>query len=258
VRARARAALVRPARGPRNTYRFSFQDLVLLRAAQALAMARVPAARVRGALRALARRLPTGRELSAVRILADGRRVVVRVAGRLWQPESGQMLLDLHVGELASRAAPVARRHARVLRASERPQSADAWFAVALELEPVDPSEAIEAYRRALALDPAHADTHVNLGRLLQEGGRAVEAARHYREAVSLSPGDVTAVYNLGTAFEALGRVPDAISAYRRALVLDQRLPEAHYNLSRLYEKTGQSQAALRHLRAYRNLVSQR
>jgi tetratricopeptide (TPR) repeat protein len=256
VRARARDGFLRPARGPGNSYRFSFQDLVLLRAAMALTRARVPAGRIRRALRALARSLPTGRQLSGVRILADGCRVVVREDGRLWQPESGQLLLDLNVGQLAARAAPIARRHVRAVRTTEEALSAQDWFGLALELEAVDPAEAQDAYRRALALDPTHADTHVNLGRLLQERGLAAEAAQHYRQALRLAPQHATAAYNLGTALEDLGNAMDAITAYRRALALDDCLPDAHYNLSGLYEKTGQPQAALRHLRAYRGLVT--
>jgi hypothetical protein len=41
------AGFVSPARGPRREYRFSFQDLVVLRAAQALTAASIPPARIR-------------------------------------------------------------------------------------------------------------------------------------------------------------------------------------------------------------------
>ena len=41
VRSQARGYLV-PDRGPRNAYRFSFQDLVLLRTAKTLGDARIP------------------------------------------------------------------------------------------------------------------------------------------------------------------------------------------------------------------------
>ncbi len=231
---------------------------MLLRAAEALARARVPPARIRRALRALACRLPAGRALSGLRIVADGRGVAVQEAGRRWQPESGQLLLDLHVGHLAGRAAPLARRHARAAQAAAEALDAGEWFCLALELEAVDPAEAARAYRRALALAPGHADARVNLGRLLQEGGRAAEAAAHYREALRRAPGHATAAFNLGTALEELGQSADAIAAYRRALAQDDRLADAHHNLSRLLEQAGERQAALRHLLAYRRLVTRR
>jgi len=45
------AGFVSPSRGPRREYRFSFQDLVVLRAAQALVQAKVPTSRILRALR---------------------------------------------------------------------------------------------------------------------------------------------------------------------------------------------------------------
>ena len=48
IRTLIEAGFVSPARGPRNAWRFSFQDLIVLRTAQALAAAKVP----RGASRA--------------------------------------------------------------------------------------------------------------------------------------------------------------------------------------------------------------
>jgi hypothetical protein len=48
IRALIEAGFVSPARGPRRSWRFSFQDLIVLRTAQALAAARVPAKRIRG------------------------------------------------------------------------------------------------------------------------------------------------------------------------------------------------------------------
>ena len=255
VRSYARGGFLKPARGPRNTYRFSFQDLVLLRAAKALRDGRVDPRRIRRALRRLAQALPAGRALSEMRILADGKRVVVRDNGFIWQPESGQLLFDLHVGQLAQRAAPIARRHARTARAQDPELSADDWFGLGEELEAVEPGDAEDAYRRALALDPRNAEAHVNLGRLLQERGRTEEAVLQYQEALRLSPRSAPAAFNLGTALEDLKRTNAAIAAYRQAVSIDESLADAHYNLSRLYESNGQKQAALRHLRAYRDLV---
>lgn len=255
VRSLARGGFLRPGRGPRNTYRFSFQDLVLLRAAKSLDEARIPPRRVRRALRELARSLPRGRQLSDVHLLADGERVVVRDHERLWQPESGQLLFDLSVGQLASKAAPIARRHAQAVRKRQTELSGEEWFDLGLDLEAVDVAEALDAYQRVLEVNPDHADARVNLGRLLQQQGKLDEAARHYREALRRSPRHATAAFNLGTVLEDQGQTVDAMAAYAQALELDDRLADAHFNLSRLYEKAGEPQAALRHLRTYRELV---
>jgi len=255
VRSLARGGFLLPTRGPRNSYRFSFQDLVLLRTAKSLSEARVPPRRVRRALRELARTLPRGRQLSEVRLMADAQRVVVRDRDQLWQPESGQLLLDWSVAPLATRAAPIARRHARRVRERDAEHSSDEWFDLGLDLEPVDLGEAAVAYAKALEVEPEHADAHVNLGRLLQLVGQMDEAAGHYVAAIRHAPTHATAAFNLGTLLEDQGKLKEAIAAYARAIAIDDRLADAHFNLSRLYEKSGQRQAAFRHLKTYRELV---
>jgi tetratricopeptide (TPR) repeat protein len=254
VRSQARAGFLSPDRGPHNCYRFSFQDLVLLRTACELAQARVPPRRIRKALRGLARQLPSGRSLSELRISADGARVVVRDEGSAWNPESGQLQIDFAVAELASRARPVARRLAHSARESNEPLSALQWFDLGVDLEAAAPDEAYAAYTRALALDPDFAEAHVNLGRLLQLTGRTTEAVEHYRRSLEAGRNDPTAAFNLGTALEELGQWVDAIAAYRRALRADQQFADAHFNLARLYEQVGLPAEAIRHLREYRKL----
>src|SRR6266567_5373844 len=101
-----------PARAARGELRFSFQDLVLLRAAKGLMAARIPAAKIRGSLRRLKQQLPRGRALSELRITAEGHRVVARDGALAWNPDSGQLVLDFDVASLAERAAPLARRQA--------------------------------------------------------------------------------------------------------------------------------------------------
>ena len=93
IRALVEAGFVTPSRGPRNTLRFSFQDLIVLRTAQALAAARVPAKRINRSLKELKRQLPETMPLSGLSIDAVGDRVVVKEGASRWQAESGQYLL---------------------------------------------------------------------------------------------------------------------------------------------------------------------
>lgn len=255
IRAFARDGFLTPRRGPRGEFRFSFQDLVILRAAKGLVAARIPSRRIRRALRRLRVQLPRGRSLAELHIAAEGDRIVVHDGTAAWQPESGQLVLDFAVSDLATRAAPLARRAAKEARRVETEFDAEDWYALGLELEAVAPPEARDAYRRALELDAHHADAHVNLGRLLHEARLVEEAAQHYRLALAEKDDHATAAYNLGIALEDLGRLPDAIEAYRRAIGADARLADAHYNLARLYERTGKRAAALRHLSVYKRLA---
>lgn len=264
VRRLARSGLVRPERGPGNAYRFSFRDLVLLRTAADLRRAGVPSRRVRRALHDLKEELPEDRPLSALRIGAEGGRVVVREGGTVWSPGSDQVQLDFEspdpaaASEEAGAGAPEATRAPEAARAPGAPAgdgpSAERWFERGTELEATDRAAARGAYRRALELDPGHADARVNLGSLLLEDGRAEAAVREYRQALEADPDHALAAFDLGVALEELERPTEAAEAYRKALELDPGLADAHFNLAGVLERAGDRGGALRHLRAYREL----
>jgi tetratricopeptide (TPR) repeat protein len=255
IRALAAKGLLPSEADPDGELRLGFQDLVILRTAGELAAANIPQRRVQRVLERLRDRLPAGRSLAAVRIAADGERVVVREEGAVYNPESGQSLFDFSVAELAAQAEPLVR--AAVASAFQREQTlqADEWYDLGCDLEVSSPREAKDAYKRTLDLDPHHADAHVNLGRLLHEEGTPAAAERHYREAMRLNPEHPTAAFNLGVALEDLGRWTDAIDAYRRAIELDSENADAYYNIAGILEKRGDKPGALRYLKSYRNLL---
>jgi tetratricopeptide (TPR) repeat protein len=250
VRRLARAGFVSPRRGPRNELRFCFQDLVLLRAAAGLVRARIPGARVRRALRSLRAQLPEGRPLAAVRVAADGDRVVVQDGGARWHAETGQVLLDFEVGGLARRVAPIVK----AARRGRAPLDGEAWYRWACDLEAVAPREAEDAYRRALEIQPGHGGAHLNLGRLLHERGEPRGAEYHYRRALDSPAHRGLAAFNLGVALEDQGLLDEALLAYARALEADGALADAHFNASRILERLGRGEDALRHLAEYRRL----
>lgn len=252
VREWARSGLCRAARRGRR-YAFSFQDLVVLRAAKALLDAQVPAARIRRAMSALARQLPEGAPPSGLRIFADGRDVAVRAAGARWQPTTGQTLFEFEVDGLA---ALIDRNLGGGPAGSTDPKAAAREaFERGLALEDRDPDAAAEAYGRALGLDPDLTDAYVNLGRLRHEGGHPGEAGRLYHLALERSPGDPVLHFNLALALEDTRGAEAAIRHYERALALDPDFADAHYNLAGLYEQAGRAADALRHYRDYRRLA---
>lgn len=254
IRAYATKGFLDPERGDRGELRFGFRDLIILRTAGELSAARIPQRKVRRVLELLREQLPAGRSLTAVRITADGERVLVRDGETIRDPESGQSLFDFSVAELAEKSAPLLMRNVREARENPDHVTAEEWYDLACDLEMTSAEEAKDAYERALALDPDHADAHVNLGRLLHEEGAPAAAEKHYRAALEAEPGHETAAFNLGVALEDLGRIDDAVAVYRKAIALDPDNADAHYNLAGIYERKGEKQAALRHLKAYRAL----
>ncbi len=254
VRRYAREGLVPARRGARGEWRFSFQDLVLLKVAAELTQASIPAARLRRALRRLRQQLPAGRSLAGVHVFADRDEVAVRDGGTAWNPESGQLLIDFDVREVARRVAPLVRQ-ARRDPGDAPAHGAGEFYEWGCDLEPGAPDEAATAYRRALELDPSHAGAHLNLGRLLQERGNLAAAEDHYRRALE-SPGEAAlAAFNLGTVLEDRGLRDGALQAYLEALASEPGMADAHFNAARLLEARGRKEEALRHLGAYRKLA---
>src|SRR5688572_15704445 len=208
-----KAGFVSPARGPRNAWRFSFQDLILMRTAQALTAAKVPARRITRSLKELRRHLPESMPLSGLSIGAVGDRVVVKEGASRWQAESGQYLLAFE-GDPAAGELKVMQRESDnleeqidrgyALHQAGKLADAEAMYRDALEtwgpdalllynlgvlLEDLQRKpEALQAYQAALGADPTMADCHYNLALLFEELGRGQEAIRHmaqYRRLVA-------------------------------------------------------------------------
>ena len=218
IRTLVKSGFVSPARGPRNAWRFSFQDLIVLRTAQALVAADVPARRISRSMKDLRRRLPPSMPLSGLSIGAEADRVVVREGASRWRPESGQYLL-------AFEGTP-----------------ADGSLAVLERAAP--PMES-----RASFMERAAA---------LHEVGRLAEGERVYREALEAWGDDPLLLYNLGVLLEDTNRKAEAIAMYERALKQDPRFADCHYNIALLYEASDKPQQAIRHMAQYRRLVKKK
>jgi tetratricopeptide (TPR) repeat protein len=244
IRALIDAGFVSPARGPRNAWLFSFQDLIVLRTAQALADARVAPKRITRSMKELRRHLPEAMPLSGLSIGAVGDRVVVREGSRRWQAESGQYLLAFE-GDPARGALSVIERKTD-------------WYEKALALEDQDPEAALEAYRQAVAADPKLVDGHVNRGWLLHEAGRLEEAERAYREGIEACGDDALLLYNLGVLLVDMGRRDEAAQAYEAALRARPGFADCHYNLALLCEELDRPREAIRHMARYRRLTGAR
>ena len=254
------AGFVTPSRGPRNEYLFSFQDVVLLRTAHRLQVAKIPPRKIVKALASLREQLPEQLPLSGLRISAVGNGVAVHAGGVQWDAESRQMLLDFEVAPAGGTVTLIGRElDATTAAAPAKPPAtahgeADAQVAHARELEASDPVAAERAYRAAIAHAPAAADAYLNLGALCYEGGRLDDALAIYDQGLAHCPNESRLHYNRALALEDLRRDDDALAAYEACLRLAPDFADAHFNAARLYEQLGRGQLALRHFSAYRRL----
>ena len=210
IRALIEAGFVSPARGPRNAWRFSFQDLIVLRTAQALAAAKVPGKRITRSLKELRRHLPGTMPLSGLSIGAVGERVVVKEGASRWQAESGQYLLVFE-GDPAAGALKIIEPQKASLE-----EDIDRGYDLHQAGE-LDKAEAV--YRKALDAHGPDSLLLYNLGVLLQDLGRKADAAEAYRAALHGDPAMADCHYNLALLCEALERPQEAIrhmAQYRR------------------------------------------
>ena len=245
------AGFVAPTRGPRNEYRFSFQDMVLLRTAYELQAAHVPPRKILSSLRRLREKLPSELPMTGLRISAVGTEVTVRDGRSQWQPDSGQLVMDFELAPERGSVTFMQRAPDRKRRPDASPASE---FRHGVELESSDKAGAEAAYRRALELAPDYADAFINLGALLCEAERCGEAVELFDEAIRRCPDHALLYFNRAIALEDQGRVSDALASYETSLRLDPALADAHFNAARLYEQRGDGKRALRHLSAYRRL----
>lgn len=240
---------VKPTRGPRNEFRFSFRDLLVLRTAHELREKQIPPRKIVRALKALRAKLPAEMPLTGLRLTAVGPDIAVRDRDGLRHAHSGQLLFDF---EIAPERGAV--RFFDAGAATSGDDDSEEVFAQAESLEPIDLSLAEAAYRRVLELDPGHAHAVINLGALLCEAGRAKEAVTLFDTAIARGVRDPLIHFNRAIALEDLRDPRGAITSYLRALELDTALADAHFNLARLYEEAGDAHRAVRHFNSYRRL----
>jgi tetratricopeptide (TPR) repeat protein len=235
---------------------YTFRDLLALKAASALLDAGASVRQIREALAALRRQDPDlENPLAEVRFIVEGDRLLAQSDRVRFDPRTGQTVLALDAGGLTKDAA--ATLTTGLVRPLEPPASqAETWFDRASEWD-ADPArweEAIEAYRRVVAIDPTYAAAWNNLGLLLHRMGQYEKARSAYGSALVQDPHCAEAAYNLGSLDEDCGDVEGAIAQYRNALQISPDYADAHFNLAAALARAGRNHAAIQHWQRYLEL----
>jgi tetratricopeptide (TPR) repeat protein len=232
---------------------YTFRDLLALRAAGALLDAGASVRQIKQALVALRRQDPELEQpLAEVRLAVDGGRLIAQSDRVRFDPRTGQTVLNLETKDLeAAAAATLVTGLVRPL--SPPVEQAETWFARASEKEG-DPAlweEAVDAYRRVVAIDPTYAAAWNNLGLLLHRMGQYDEAQQAYGMALKQDERCCQAAYNLGSLHEDRGDVELAVRQYRLALEIAPDYADAHFNLAAALSRAGRPQDAVRHWQRY-------
>lgn len=245
-----RSGVVSPTGRRRGKRAYTFADLIQLRAAQSLLTKNVRLRDVNRAMLALKKALPRViRPLAELRIVSDGRSIVVRTADGNFEPLSGQMVLDFDVKSLRDDVVRVLRPTA----GRERSRTAYELYLKASELDE-DPSTMNDAeglYRRAIELDPWLTIAYTNLGNIAFRRQNTEAAEALYRQALDLDRRQPEAQYNLGYMMLERGQADEAIPLFHGAIDVDPGFADAHFNLAMAYEHAGQPNKARPYWRSY-------
>ena len=246
LRSWEREALLSPA----ETYTFS--DLIAIQALLKLRENHIQPRQIGRALASLRKKLDWVKQpLSELNIVSDGKKIAVRFGGQKMEAITGQILFDFDTASLGGVTAFPERK-----RSVNRMRESEAWFQKGLELEETGApiTQAIEAYRKVLELNPEAAGALVNLGTIYYRQRKFTEAEKYYRDAIAADPAYPLAQFNLGNLYDEQGRVLEAMDHYRRALQLNPQYADAHFNIALLCERSGEALKAVHHWKCYLKL----
>ena len=150
---------------------------------------------------------------------------------------------------------------------------------------PTTQKEAVEEFRKALALNPSSVREHINLGLALLKAGETApgiaqlreaqkqdptiphtwfslgiaekkegnneEALRQLEQMVKLVPDDAISHYNLAVLYRLTGNLDRARAEFARTIALNPMLAAPHYQLSSLYRQASDAPAAAREMAAF-------
>jgi tetratricopeptide (TPR) repeat protein len=226
---------------------YSFSDLLQIKKLRDLRSKKVRPAVIRESLAAMQRQVSGMQNpLLEAGVFSHGNKLAFRHHGAAVEPIAGQFVLDFdHIREQKEFASGP-----QALRVSENVAELFT-HAVALEENPEEHRNAIEAYRRVLELDPNNAAACINLGTIHYNHQDFIQAEQYYRRAIEIDPKYALAYFDLGNVLDETARLEEAVSAYTTALRIAPTYADAHYNVALAHERLKQPRKALRHWQAY-------
>jgi len=109
--------------------------------------------------------------------------------------------------------------------------------------------DAIDEWRKALAMNPTDDHANHSLGALLMQTGRLAEAQPLFAQALRTNPDYPNANADLGVVLAASGHMDEAIPHFEKELVLTPGSAYAHSNYARALAQFGHLDEAISHFR---------
>jgi tetratricopeptide (TPR) repeat protein len=124
-----------------------------------------------------------------------------------------------------------------------------------LELKNDNVAQALEEFRKAVALDSDFLEARMNIGNIVLGFRKYEEAEQQFNEVLKQDPKNYNAMVGLGIAQRGQKQLDQAERSYKKAIDLDGMRAEAYFNLGVLYKdfranETQDLRAAQGHYRA--------
>jgi tetratricopeptide (TPR) repeat protein len=233
-----------------SSEKYGFRELLALRTLVKLRGDRVPVSQIRRILQALD---GIDHPLTELKLYSDGKNIRVELDGKAMDA-SGQLLLNFEESELR-RLVEFPSKNKRS-EERDRRMTAERWFQRGLDLEQsgAPHQEVIDAYQKAIELDPNSAGALVNLGTIYFNARKWTEAEQYYQRALEVDPVYALAHFDLANLYDERGDRAKAQHHYEAALEASPNYADAHYNLALLFQGSNQPMKAVQHWRAYLKL----
>ena len=124
------------------------------------------------------------------------------------------------------------------------PEARDQWRLGNLYAESMIYEYAVDAYKRAINLDPEYASAHHNLGAVYYKMGLFDEAQDEINTAIRLRPDVPQFHYTLGLIFKDDKKISECIESFSRTISLDPNYVEAYSRRGLAYYYTGDLEKA--------------
>jgi len=170
-------------------------------------------------------------------------------------PEPAKALGDLYLSQPRRLFDQAVEAYGKAIEL--RPFYADAYVGLGdAKAAKSDVDGAIAAYQKALVYNPVNPRVHMSLGKIYYgEKGLYYESVNAYKKAIDLDPRSVDARMGLGEVYEEKGLYKEATEEYRRVIEIDSKHTGAMYNLALVYEKVD-PKAAITQWERYIELAS--
>ena len=105
--------------------------------------------------------------------------------------------------------------------------------------------KAINAFQKALSLNPNNSAIYSNMGVAFREKGMLNEAIEAFDKAIAINPNNTEAYYNKGIATQEQGNLEEAIIAYYKAILLKPNYADSYNNMANALKDQGKLDKAI-------------